>query len=77
MNTLFVLAVSAAATTSTEDIPVRPGWTPLLIVLAMGAFVVFLFFSMRKQLRRIDVPGDPQPTPGVEENESESSPPKA
>lgn len=78
MNTLLVLAVSAATTTSNEDVPVRPGWTPLLIVLAMGAFVVFLFFSMRKQLRRINVPGDPQGTPeGTDVTPEKDTPPTA
>ncbi len=37
---------------------VRPGWIPLLIVLAIGAFIVFLFFSLKKQLGRIDIPED-------------------
>jgi len=37
---------------------VRPGWIPLLIVLALGAFVAFLYFSMKKQLGKIDFPED-------------------
>ncbi len=44
------------------DNPVRPGWIPLLIVLALGAFVAFLFFSMRKQLGKIDIPEGGVPT---------------
>lgn len=44
---------------------VRPGWIPLIIVLLLGAFIAFLFFSLRKQLGKIDIPedepqGDPQ-----------------
>ncbi len=37
---------------------VRPGWIPLIIVLLLGAFIAFLFFSMRKQLGKIDIPED-------------------
>ena len=44
---------------------VKPGWTPLLITLALAAAMVVLFFSLRKQFRRIDVsqsqPGDADP----------------
>lgn len=32
---------------------IKPGWIPFLITLAMLAILVFLYFSMRKQLRRI------------------------
>ncbi|MFT4009311.1 MAG: hypothetical protein QM655_04635 [Nocardioidaceae bacterium] len=32
---------------------VKAGWIPLLIVLAIGAAIVFLWFSMNKQLRKI------------------------
>ena len=35
---------------------VAPGWTALLLVVILGLVITFLFFSMRKQLRRIDVP---------------------
>lgn len=38
---------------------VKPGWTPLLITIAIAAVMVFGFFSMRRQFRRINVPGDP------------------
>lgn len=38
--------------------PAAPGYTPLLATAALGVLIVFLFFSMRKQLRRIDVPVD-------------------
>lgn len=37
---------------------VAPGWTALTVTLVLGAFIVFLYFSMRKQMRRIDVPVD-------------------
>jgi hypothetical protein len=45
---------------------VRPGWIPLLIVLALGAFIAFLYFSLKKQLGRIDFPE------GAEETEDEN-----
>jgi len=34
---------------------VKPGWTPLLITIALAAVMVLLFFSLRKQFKRIDV----------------------
>jgi hypothetical protein len=37
---------------------VRPGWTPLFVVLLLGAAMVFLYFSMRKQFRKIRTPDD-------------------
>jgi hypothetical protein len=46
---------------------VRPGWIPLLIVLALGAFIAFLYFSMKKQLGKIDFPED---TPEDENGDS-------
>ncbi len=39
---------------------VAPGWTALLLVVILGLVITFLFFSMRKQVRRIDVPVDQQ-----------------
>jgi hypothetical protein len=46
---------------------VRPGWIPLLIVIALGAFIAFLYFSMKKQLGRINFPDD-EPAEGSDEN---------
>ena len=57
---LSFLALLPSVVDSDELENVRPGWIPLLMVLAMGAFVVFLFFSMRKQLGRIKFPEDDQ-----------------
>ena len=37
---------------------VRPGWTPLFVVLLLAAAMVFLYFSMRKQFRKIRTPDD-------------------
>lgn len=44
---------------------VKPGWTPLLITIAIAAVMVFGFFSMRRQFRRINVPGDPGRSAGA------------
>ena len=47
---------------------VKPGWTPLLITIAIAAVMVFGFFSMRRQFRRINVPGDPgAPVGGIDD----------
>ena len=35
---------------------VKPGWTPLIITLLLGVAVVLLFFSMRRQFRKISIP---------------------
>jgi hypothetical protein len=47
---------------------VRPGWIPLLIVLALGAFIAFLYFSMKKQLGKIDFPEDDESTETEDQN---------
>ena len=37
-----------------------PGWLPLLLTGVLLVLLVLLFLSMRRHLRRIDVPVDPQ-----------------
>ena len=37
---------------------VRPGLTPLFITLLLAGAMVFLYFSMRKQFRKIRTPDD-------------------
>jgi hypothetical protein len=37
---------------------VRPGWTPLFVVLFLAVAMVFLYLSMRKQFRKIRTPDD-------------------
>ncbi len=57
---------------------VKPGWTPLLITIALAAVMVLLFFSLRRQFRKID--GNfPAPTaPGAESDAAPQEPaPKA
>ena len=68
---LFVLAMDAGEAAE----KVRPGWIPLIIVLLLGAFIAFLFFSMRKQLNRIDIPEGGVPTNPGETNGDAGPPP--
>lgn len=35
---------------------VKPGWIPLLITIALAIVMVFLFISMRHQMRKISAP---------------------
>jgi len=50
---------------------VKPGWTPLIILIILGVVMVFLYLSMRRQFRKINVPGDPR----FDENDSAAAPP--
>ena len=68
---------------------VKPGWTPLVITLGLALAVVLLYFSMRRQFRRINVPDDsaatdaslesgaPDPGPGPEQTAPPAMPPAA
>ncbi len=38
---------------------VRPGWIAFVVVLLLAIALVFLFFSMRRQFRKINI-GDPE-----------------
>ncbi|HEY5979613.1 MAG TPA: hypothetical protein VIT41_08255 [Microlunatus sp.] len=42
---------------------VRPGWTPLLVVVLLGIVLFFLGRSMIRQFGRIDVPADHESRP--------------
>ena len=44
---------------------VRPGWTPLLVIVVLGIVLFFLGRSMLKQFGRIDVPADHPSDPGT------------
>ncbi|HZA74721.1 MAG TPA: hypothetical protein VE476_17655 [Propionibacteriaceae bacterium] len=46
---------------------VKPGWTPLIVTVLLGIAVVLLFFSMRRQFRKISIPR--------EDEADESTPP--
>jgi hypothetical protein len=52
---------------------VQPGWTPLFIVLLLGIAMVFLYFSMRKQFRKIRLPEDEE-SDNTEDSASERPP---
>jgi hypothetical protein len=52
---------------------VQPGWAPLFIVLLLGIVMVFLYFSMRKQFRKIRLPEDEE-SDNAEESASERPP---
>jgi flagellar biosynthesis/type III secretory pathway M-ring protein FliF/YscJ len=51
---------------------VQPGWTALIVMLLLALAMVVLFFSMRKQVRRITVPPT-EPEEPEESDESEES----
>ncbi|HET6759263.1 MAG TPA: hypothetical protein VFH20_08285 [Propionibacteriaceae bacterium] len=55
---------------------VKPGWTPLFVVLLLAAAMVFLYFSMRKQFRKIRTPDDvaDEATDDAEDSTSEHRP---
>ena len=44
---------------------VRPGWTPLLVIVLLGIVLFFLGRSMLKQFGRIDVPADHSADPAT------------
>ena len=55
---------------------VKPGWTPLLITIAIGVALVLLFLSMRRQFRKINAttyPGD-EPAPAAPPTQVADSP---
>jgi hypothetical protein len=52
---------------------VRPGWTPLFVVLFLAAAMVFLYLSMRKQFRKIRTPDD-EPADQADDSTSERQP---
>ena len=44
---------------------VNPGWGATVLVVGLIAATVLLYFSMRKQLKRIRFQEDPDPTDGA------------
>ncbi len=53
---------------------VQPGWTPLIITVLLAVAIVLLFLSMRRQVRKINIPptetDTEQPDPGPAEPSS-------
>jgi len=56
------LLVGGAADPVPADQDVRPGWIALVTVLLIATASVLLWFSMRKQIRRIRVPREDEAT---------------
>jgi hypothetical protein len=52
------LVFAAATDTPAPDSAVGPGLLGFLVVVALGLALVFLYRSLRKQLRRIDFDAD-------------------
>jgi hypothetical protein len=45
---------------------VRPGWIAFVVILLLAIALVFLFFSMRRQFRKINIGGPQEPSqPGA------------
>lgn len=42
--------------TTPDPASVVAGWIPVVLIAVLAAAMVFLFFSMRKQMRRINIP---------------------
>lgn len=54
---------------------VRSGWTPLFVTLLLAAAMVFLYFSMRKQFRKIRTSDDlARETEDAARDDNESAP---
>jgi hypothetical protein len=64
---MIPLLLTFAMDTDEAAAEVRPGWIPLVIVLLLGAFIAFLYFSMKKQLGKIDIPDDTTATSADDE----------
>ena len=52
----------------------RPGWAALVVVLLLAVAIVFLFFSMRRQFRKINVGPSDQPPSSTDEPPGPKSP---
>jgi hypothetical protein len=59
-TTLLSVALAAQEGPAPED--VKAGWLGLLVWLALAGAVVFLAFSLRKHLRKVDFEEEPDGT---------------
>lgn len=58
-----------------EPADVTPGWWALVVVVALVAVTVLLWFSLRKQLRKVDVDdGSAEADAPVEDDRDRSDP---
>ena len=55
---------------------VEPGWAPLLITILLGIVMVFLYFSMRKQFRKIRMPEEEEDGSDNAEDSASERPPR-
>lgn len=53
----FDLAYANVVLLDIDPNVVKPGWTPLLITVAIAGAMVLLFLSMRRQFRKINAAG--------------------
>ncbi len=52
---------------------VKPGWTALVITILLALALVLLYLSMRRQFRKINIPGDETGETDVEPSDVEPS----
>jgi hypothetical protein len=69
-----VLGVLRAVDPAPEEADVRPGGFYAIMVLGLIAVLVLLWFSLRKQLGRIDVDRANQTPPGGSKGASKATP---
>ena len=53
---------------------VRPGWTAFVVILLLAIALVFLFFSMRRQFRKINFADPEEPSQAGAESTSGRDP---
>ncbi|MEO5708194.1 MAG: hypothetical protein ABIQ59_00030 [Nocardioidaceae bacterium] len=75
MNTLIAVLVPLVDQ-APDPADVKPGWLGFGVVMALVVAVALLWFSMRKQLRKVDFEVEPdepkQPRPNNDEHPTES-----
>jgi flagellar biosynthesis/type III secretory pathway M-ring protein FliF/YscJ len=79
MSAMNVFAAGVVLQTEPNIDPdiVRPGWTPLLIIVLLLVVLVFLFLSMQKQMRKIRTPDDIAREQAEAEARTDETPPAA
>ena len=70
MNTLLAVLVPLA-TKSPDPADVKPGWLGFGVFIALAIAVALLWFSLRKQLRKVDFEEEPDPRKGPRPNGDE------
>ncbi|MDO5683512.1 MAG: hypothetical protein Q4G46_11860 [Propionibacteriaceae bacterium] len=62
-----------AVTPPPDPNSVVAGWIPLVLTLALGAVMYFLYRSLRKQMRKIDIPEEGIPTRAEDRRAAQTS----